>query len=1742
MQLISKSIIRLIKKQITQHIDQNNYGDKLLLTMPEFPIVIVNEIANEVEKFCIYEPKMSKPIIKVAQNLFEEWNHSNCPEMKNRCQEIVNNHWNDTHENLTFYRNTSPHEPSKILFILLIGINRITDASSLSDFHCCDLRTIWEEELLFSFKKWTKKIFENSAIGFEKNHIEHFDEVLKTLIGKGIADILQISDLLDNLYLSVAQDGGTAEKILLKNLNCFELPSLVGYKFSNKQLLGSYIDDAKDFFNYVSFLEESVRKNAIEKITAFKNDKDLDEFSDKDIIGIYKDAHDFIDGLERYVKKDNRKDRNKLLKCDFVFIRDTILKYKPKKTETVSTKPPDSPSTIKVLTGNPIEVVLSALWYAIAEFKKIAIKRGFLAHENIKHILIRSEVFKHDQEDKSPDQKKDKAITYLRRLIGGIDRCIKDHLNISSLLADDQDLQIDSELFNNEINYSASGNAEPHLKFFITIASYHADIKVNKFFKWRLPETDPYRVADLLITWAAKGVDSAQGFCLPVFHVPYYEELMLAKDEDETNRILLHCIHQDDENIFNMLNVKDIESSDPLFKRTEKLSYSYDQFLQNAVDRGLHSALFSDAWISLRKNFENAFKEYISNKECSKSPIANLLYRAFLIINKRIHSEDTWVWEPSEASGVVTILHPALLEIYHAQIIFQLTSFVAIAKKELRAPGSKTFKDSVWQNYIDLSFIKMPLSGLFKNRNKILETNLRGINFVHRIGEIGEKEVSLTTRMLLSYDAFEDEDITDAELFRKSRESMLIYHILTDYQQIHPHAKDSLSLAIYQNQNFQPLISALDQFLKELANSRDNSLPKFAMKIIFYTDSTDDTHITQWFNQWKDRFESAESQQKFSHYQNIVLSISNRIVSAEDNYQQFIRIIHDDLQVDLAILSTFIKGVEEGDDFADVEPYDVTSRTLKFPILEKSFCAIVAPGYLLQRLRVFSNRQFRLTTMHGELMARIKNPLTPTDRQHVILGYRNYEPWKGVIDTLHKCAEWVVCIDPSIDTRLVTHDNQNREIIGFGSGVGSHGESNYTISTEQFKLNDIRKRIEVLMQERFTGWTGDNYEKAATAIIKESPRLSGLSLIRATGSSNYIHDFIAYSITRKLLKSKNNIICDHLISLDAYRHWFYSAENETRPDLLWLSASIDNNKRIVIDARLIECKLALFADTYLNKAREQLENGLNHLVSVFKPEIDNKSTQEEAPDQRYWWLQLHRLIASKAEIHIHEKEHVLTALEKLTEGDFDICWRANAVTFWLDQTNSDISFDLKWHMTVESQQIDIGIFSAGSSFICNLCTDNLDIEMPWHNQNIICFKAGKTQKNINHVIEKNQVNINNTFTEEHIIKLGLEDKKLNRVLLGQTTNGAKKVYWEFGHQDLNNRHMLIFGTSGMGKTYTIQCLLYELGLLRQNSLIVDYSNGFFDNQLENELIDKLKPLQHLVRRTPLSVNPFRRQVDIFGNEKIPEDPGNTAQRISGVFSEVYRLGDQQKSALYAAIKQGLENEQISDMTLSELIPQLERISKNKHAKGQAASNIISKIQPFIDQNPFGPEQPDSWDLMFNDPKNRCHIIQLAGFLRDSSRLITEFTLIDLYWFYRGRGLKDKPRVIVLDEVQNLNHKEESPLAQLLREGRKFGFSLILATQIMSDLSRDARDRLFIAAHKLFFRPAETEIRSYAEIASIYTNEKVDVWINKIASLKKTECYSIGPSMNNVTRSLEMKAFKIKIQSLENRSSDERRNR
>jgi hypothetical protein len=235
--------------------------------MPSIPASAACTIGKQLEGYCTAQEELTLPIIKISKDLYFDWENSNDPNIHHYSEEIAKKEWNDAQGNLTSYRNLL-NKKNGLLIVLLIGVDRVTDTSSLLDFHHCDFNTIWED-LDKNFSSWIKQLFDKSFIGFEEETVKNFNHILISLINKGLSDILQISTLLEELDLSTAQDGRDAEQILLQSLNRFGLPLFIGYKFTNQKSFGPYIDDAIAFFTYNAFLEERSRDKALKNIENF---------------------------------------------------------------------------------------------------------------------------------------------------------------------------------------------------------------------------------------------------------------------------------------------------------------------------------------------------------------------------------------------------------------------------------------------------------------------------------------------------------------------------------------------------------------------------------------------------------------------------------------------------------------------------------------------------------------------------------------------------------------------------------------------------------------------------------------------------------------------------------------------------------------------------------------------------------------------------------------------------------------------------------------------------------------------------------------------------------------------------------------------------------------------------------------------------------------------------------------------------------------------------------------------------------------------------------------------------------------------------------------------------------------------------------------------------------------------------------------------------------------------------------
>lgn len=1792
-------------------------GRKMIFMIPAMQEPTLLAIAEAVTAVCLKDPKI-RLVLKIASALTADWSDAGVAQARS-------NEWLSEGRDLTYTRSIVNTDTNRLLVIVLCGSDQVTDSAGLADFHTCDPDMVWNEDMRGSFNSWIEEKLKSIGMhDYRPDDLTTIDRVIKPLFTSGTGDLLQLSDWLEKMDLSLAADVTDVPRLMLANLQAFGLPVLSRFPFHQKRKqLGPYIHKAVEFFNYTLFLEARQRDKALKAIDSLQkaitegNDPGI-PFDDEEVCGPYASGQELLVGLRDFIENDGQCERDKLRQCDFVVIWDDILKFKDRAQK-------EKRESTRKLAGSPVEVLLNAVWMTLREFY---IEHKDKAEISIQSIEISPVLFKHDVDGAGEENNMDDGLgdaaenaeyarRYLTRLIGGIDELLTKHINISN--ADGNEITIFSDLLSPEINCRYAKTAEPVLEFAVIISSEHKPLK--RKYGWRLPEHHMYRLSIDLLRRARMAIASLQEIHkLPVYHISYFEELLQATADEEVRRVLLHAIRDERESngaLTNLLSGEWSKVDDPLSPKLKLLAEKYDRFVTAASSNGLFSTIFSakPEWPDLRKAYAESFEVALALPDISASSLIGMLTRAFLVVEPRsMNLDDTWYADVHERSGVATILHPSVVEMLEAQVVYLTRCFNFAVNKELsKTPSRDGFKTHIWRTYVDLSSIQSPLTGLLSDESKNLCADVRGNELIHRIGSSSTIDAPLSTRLLVRYNegTEDDSNLNDNEMFRETSESKLLLRLMQDYFDLHPHARDGLSIAVFRNKDVQPVVAAVHAYLKVLATKPTKQKPNkryvlneerrrpYAISVTVFTESNDESDISNWVQQWKERWEAAETETKYELYRNCRFSVAHRIVE-KNGRGAFQKLIKEQFEADIAVFYDFIGAGTGVNEFERVEPFDITSRDLKFPILEKACCTVSNPADKYKRKRVVSNRQFALGAYHATLLHGLKTGTQQTGT--VVVGSGDFSPWRALIDCLHDKAEWIICIDPNMDERLIRtpklEKNKEREIIGFGSGVGSHGEDNYTISTEQFSFADIHFRLQAAIQQLYAaeaGWSLDDCKAVAKGVLHVAPELSGLSLVRATGAADqYIRDFMAYALTRKLLRGSEDLLCESLISLDAYRHWFDLADNLRRPDLMWMQVWLREDGRLHVKLHLIECKMGQQSPEHILKAKSQIDNGLSVLGSAFKSSTGRAGgagSIEDRPDRRYWWMQLHRLIASKTEVSKIKYSDVLSALERLAEGDFLVTWDASVFAFWIDQ-DPEIKRAGYWSVGGDLDVI-ANVYTVGGGFVRQLMTVSSEYPVDWTAINAQKaavveqddeFIPEDTEDDYTPWVDDEDENEDESSEDEVFEPAGqplaaelIKDSTLppepemetkaatepsgtmsqetdsesvaavtpvvnkevspGRILLGETVPNGQPVYWEFDHPTLENRHMLIFGSSGQGKTYAIQGMLCEMSKFKQNSLIIDYTYGFLPNHLEDVTNEVLKPAQHVVRNEPLPINPFLPQVSDNGGIVISENSNAVAKRIAGLFDSVYAIGNQQYSVLHRAIMDGVDALGCG-MNLDHMLEAIESMAEDKKFKASAQS-LHSKLRPFVLDRPFSSGNVSfDWDHLFLKQDPLCNIFQLAGMDMYSARLITEFILWDLYGHLQSKGKKTDPKVIVLDEVQNLDHQEGSPLSKYLREGRKFGLSLILATQTMSNMKKDERDRMFMAEHKLFFKPADTELKAFAELAAMTTRQRVDDWIRKLSTLSKGECYSIGKTLDPNGEKLISRALKIRIASMEERSFDE----
>jgi len=150
------------------------------------------------------------------------------------------------------------------------------------------------------------------------------------------------------------------------------------------------------------------------------------------------------------------------------------------------------------------------------------------------------------------------------------------------------------------------------------------------------------------------------------------------------------------------------------------------------------------------------------------------------------------------------------------------------------------------------------------------------------------------------------------------------------------------------------------------------------------------------------------------------------------------------------------------------------------------------------------------------------------------------------------------------------------------------------------------------------------------------------------------------------------------------------------------------------------------------------------------------------------------------------------------------------------------------------------------------------------------------------------------------------------------------------------------------------------------------------------------------------------------------------------------------------------------------------------------------------------------------------VIQLKGLEHSLSKVVTEFMLWSLLGFAEDRGPHKMGTYVVLDEAHRLSFDDGSPVERLLREGRKFGFGVMLASQQPSDFGPIAFAN---TATKLVFQVDDDKgyvSRQVSRKTTTHTQRQIE---NIITKVPRGVAYAI---LGNAGQLVRIDSFEARI--------------
>jgi len=355
---------------------------------------------------------------------------------------------------------------------------------------------------------------------------------------------------------------------------------------------------------------------------------------------------------------------------------------------------------------------------------------------------------------------------------------------------------------------------------------------------------------------------------------------------------------------------------------------------------------------------------------------------------------------------------------------------------------------------------------------------------------------------------------------------------------------------------------------------------------------------------------------------------------------------------------------------------------------------------------------------------------------------------------------------------------------------------------------------------------------------------------------------------------------------------------------------------------------------------------------------------------------------------------------------------------------------------------------------------------------------------------------------------------LNLIFLGNHTE--TKIFW---NADVtHNRHIIITGKSGAGKTTTLLHLFTELQKSSKYIFFLDYTGSI----LQYKQISAHDILMH----------PYIK--DTFNQHNLKQDAAINLLLYSDMIANIWKLGVRQKAMITNTLLQmehlslkhlNTENRYAEFLTFESGKP-LYNVSTLAYCLAEhKTKEYLLLADKFLDYIlTTGTHTCVYTPLLEQTSTPRLTTLKFPSVSHTLNAQLTDVFLWSLFFKYKNTE-NHPPVTIICDEARLLNWSKTGIVTKILNEGRKCKISLILATQSLADeIPKSALPSIFQADLHLAFAPPITD---QTIIAKSLFNKPSAENITALSKLPTGYCFARGRLCSDKTPTFQQ-TVKIKI--------------